>query len=123
MGPGGPTGPGDPRGMIGSGGAGFDPRGPMMMGPDGPMMGPGGPRGMMEPGGTQNIVSRHSSVQTVTVSQDIMSGLEVFSQCADVQLTGPGRVESMCGVCSQVPPDVQLTGPGRVESICGVSIV
>ena len=82
MGPGGPTGPGDPRGMMGPGGPrgmmgpggpDFDPRGPMMMGPDGPMMGPGGP---------QNIVSTHSSVQTVTVSQDIVSSLEVFSQCA-----------------------------------------
>ena len=82
MGPGGPRGPGDPRGMMGPGGADFDPRGPMMMGPDGPMMGPGGP---------QNIVSTHSSVQTVTVSQDTVSSLEIFSQCAADNWARPAR--------------------------------
>ena len=96
-GPGGPMGPGGR--MMGPG---------KPMGPGGPT-GPVDPRGMMGPGGTQ----------------DIVSSLEICSQCADEQLmTGPGRLEGMCGVCSQVLPDVQLAGgPGRVESICGVSIV
>ena len=78
-------------------------------------MGPGGPRGMMEPGGTQDIVSRHSSVQTVTVgsvgrTQDIVSELEVCSQ-----------------IC---PPDLQLTTEPELAvravrhcTTCGDSIV
>ena len=74
-GPGGPMGPGGR--MMGPG---------KPMGPGGPR-GPGDPRGMMGPGG----VDFDPRGPMMTVSQDTVSSLEIFSQCAADNWARPAR--------------------------------
>ena len=74
-GPGGPMGPGGR--MMGPG---------KPMGPGGPR-GPGDPRGMMGPGGADF----DPRGPMMTVSQDTVSSLEIFSQCAADNWARPAR--------------------------------